>query len=710
MEAEHHTLHDPEYLTGNLEQPSYEPGDVLPVRISSSSDGVMQLVRLRHGDTNPAGPGLLQEPIHEAPTVTFAAGLQTLRSGSFGRLVLDRPVVAEGTTVTAWVWPTTEEGTIVSFGIHDSAVAISVSAGHVRVGIGDAVHGSRVRLRPRRWQLLSVGLAGAWIDVRVWDDGLVDEETMASGGQSLPEIETIVVAARDVGDHLEGLFDGKIEAVTVWPGVHDGHASASVVADTLAQQPLLALHFGGDLRSVVFTERVSGATGVLHNMPSRGVTAHAWKGQVESWRDRPDLYAAVHFHSDDLADAEWHVTTEYRLPDSIPSGMYALHMENGEAEDWLTFVVRRAPGATPNPLLVLIPSLTYLAYANEPIFHPHVPSSRDARDDWAERHGLLSQYNWHADGSGVAFASWRRPMTNLRPDYRYWLTGHPHGPGADLYLLHWLESIGLGFDLITDHDLDRLGTDAVADHQVLVTGCHPEYWTVVMLETLDSFERGGGRVAYLGGNGLAALVAVHHEQPWVSEMRRRGGSAGLWDADPGETYFASDGRIGGSTRLQYLRGRELIGVDITGMGFSDGQPYRRTTAADDARVAFAFDGIDASIIGDFGLHMGGAAGYEVDSADVRTGTPPHALVVASCDTVPPHYVKTEQRGDARADMVFFETPAGGAVFSVSSITWTGSLSHRGGDNEVARITENVLRRFLDPTPFVYSRELQGSGS
>ena len=46
-----------------------------------------------------------------------------------------------------------------------------------------------------------------------------------------------------------------------------------------------------------------------------------------------------------------------------------------------------------------------------------------------------------------------------------------------------------------------------------------------------------------------------------------------------------------------------------------------------------------------------------------------------------------------------QTPDGGAVFSSSSISWAGSLSHNGYDNNVSKITENVLKRFLDPTPF-----------
>jgi N,N-dimethylformamidase len=53
----------------------------------------------------------------------------------------------------------------------------------------------------------------------------------------------------------------------------------------------------------------------------------------------------------------------------------------------------------------------------------------------------------------------------------------------------------------------------------------------------------------------------------------------------------------------------------------------------------------------------------------------------------------------RADMLFFETPSGGAVFSTGSIAWAASLAHAGYNNEVAHITGNVLRRFLDPAPF-----------
>ena len=48
----------------------------------------------------------------------------------------------------------------------------------------------------------------------------------------------------------------------------------------------------------------------------------------------------------------------------------------------------------------------------------------------------------------------------------------------------------------------------------------------------------------------------------------------------------------------------------------------------------------------------------------------------------------------RADMVYYQTQNGGAVFSVGSINWLGSLSHNNYENNVSRITENVLREFV----------------
>jgi N,N-dimethylformamidase len=44
-------------------------------------------------------------------------------------------------------------------------------------------------------------------------------------------------------------------------------------------------------------------------------------------------------------------------------------------------------------------------------------------------------------------------------------------------------------------------------------------------------------------------------------------------------------------------------------------------------------------------------------------------------------------------MTLTESPTGGAVFSVGSINWLGSLPSNDFDNNVSRVTENVLRHF-----------------
>lgn len=62
-------------------------------------------------------------------------------------------------------------------------------------------------------------------------------------------------------------------------------------------------------------------------------------------------------------------------------------------------------------------------------------------------------------------------------------------------------------------------------------------------------------------------------------------------------------------------------------------------------------------------------------------------------------INGEEAEKCHADMVFFETPNGGAVFSTGSISWAASLAHNDYANDVSRITENVVRRFADPAPF-----------
>jgi N,N-dimethylformamidase len=62
-------------------------------------------------------------------------------------------------------------------------------------------------------------------------------------------------------------------------------------------------------------------------------------------------------------------------------------------------------------------------------------------------------------------------------------------------------------------------------------------------------------------------------------------------------------------------------------------------------------------------------------------------------------INGEEAPGCTADIVFYECPNGGAVFSVGSIAWAASLAHNEYVNNVSRMTANVLRRFADDAPF-----------
>jgi N,N-dimethylformamidase len=119
------------------------------------------------------------------------------------------------------------------------------------------------------------------------------------------------------------------------------------------------------------------------------------------------------------------------------------------------------------------------------------------------------------------------------------------------------------------------------------------------------------------------------------------------------------------------------------------------------------------LIGNFPslVHEYGAASDEVDRLDYALGSPPHALVVATATGFSNQYqhITDEallpdvlQGGTVnplvKADMVFFEYPNGGALFTVGSISWYGSLSYKNYNNTVSKITENVINRFMSDQP------------
>ena len=254
------------------------------------------------------------------------------------------------------------------------------------------------------------------------------------------------------------------------------------------------------------------------------------------------------------------------------------------------------------------------------------------------------------------------------------------------------------------------GVDLLGRYRVLVTGTHPEYWTTPMLDALESYLAGGGRLLYLGGNGFYWRAAFHPAYPASVEVRRAEDGTRYWISEPGEYVHEATGELGGLWRRLGRPPNLLTGIGFAAQGFGDSGYYRRNPGWDDPRVSFAVEGIEGpGCFGDHGTVGGGAAGQEIDRYDAKLGSPSHAIVMASSDGLGEDMLRTKEefvatgvpdRGsEVRSDVVFFEGPRGGAVFSAGSIAWAASLATNEYDNAVARLTTNVLRRFVDPEPF-----------
>jgi N,N-dimethylformamidase len=472
-----------------------------------------------------------------------------------------------------------------------------------------------------------------------------------------------------------------------------------------------------------------GLHGATVNAPLRAVTGSNWTGREPNFNHAPDQYRAIDFHDDDLDDARWAPDFELELPSTLRSGFYAAHIVAGDAEDWVPFLVSPPRGVAGADIALLAPTLSYLAYANEHMVQDAERSARSGTPyaeylrratEYEREHfqyivdnHLHSTYDRHADRSGVHYSSSRRPLANVRPSYNKPSVHFqiPHQLGADLYIVDWLEEKALGYDVVNDHLLHDEGVELLSRYSVIVTGTHPEYYSEQMLVALESYLNSGGRLMYLGGNGFYWVTTVDPTRPYMIEVRRGEAGTRTWQARPGENYHSTTSELGGIWRSRGRPPQSLVGIGFTAQGAGDGRPYRRLAPSFDGPGAFIFAGVEDEVVGDFGIYLESAAGWELDRHDDALGSPPGALVLASATDFPDAYqhaieevldgTNDEEGGsyrpEVRADLVYCEYPNGGAVFSTGSITWAGSLSHAGYDNNISRITENVIRTFAGAT-------------
>lgn len=356
------------------------------------------------------------------------------------------------------------------------------------------------------------------------------------------------------------------------------------------------------------------------------------------------------------------------------SGLYYFHARGASGREF-NFPWIVAPARPSAPAAVLASNLTWNAYNNfggrSNYINPDELPPRPIVNARLELRRYTDPTHQMYDAPSYAPLSFDRPepinhiAASERPTDPIEGRSACHLAPAEWRLLAWMEREGFAYDYYAESHLHDGSLDLDA-YRVLILSTHPEYWTRVMFDRVRSwvFER-GGRLIYLGGNGVNCEV----ELPTPDTMVIKNGSRGLIPEGLDSRFH-----LGGASEAG------LLGVAFTDAGVMTAAPY---AVVDDSHWAFEGTGLrNGDLFGRRSLHMrceGGASGHETDKRS--PSSPPGTRVLA----------RGLNPDDGGAEMVYFETPGDGSVFSAGSITYPACLLV---DDPLSHVTANVLLRSL----------------
>ena len=289
------------------------------------------------------------------------------------------------------------------------------------------------------------------------------------------------------------------------------------------------------------------------------------------------------------------------------SGLYYFHLTS-ESGAFFSFPWIVAPAEPSAPIAVLASNITWNAYNDYGGRSNYTSAVRAAACAIGQR--AAGNVLVHQPGHGGVGGGTYPPLSFDRPEPLNRVfpgekitdplrrLGAEHVAPAEWRLLGWLEREGLAYDLYAETQLHE-GLLDLTRYQVLVLSTHPEYWTREMYERVRNwvYER-GGKLAYLGGNG------INCEVEFLDRTRMT-----VHNLDWGVRRAEFESRF----QMRGESSARLLGIVTTTAGYETGAPYRVLDGGH-----WAFEGTrlsEGDLFGSESLDrraIGGASGHETD--------------------------------------------------------------------------------------------------
>ncbi len=567
-------------LTGYADLFGVNPGKTIKFYVNCDGPAAydVQIVKMIHGDTNPRGPGHIEEAVDAACNGSRTGRKQVIYSGSYGYVEDRANLQLQSFTLQCWIWPTTPkthpqywkhgaQGLVAKW-CDGQGYGLFINAeGCPELRIDDETITTGAPLRDHAWHFLAAsydaetGTATLYQEPQIQyalDPDIPPARKQIGRGIShqagVPltlacytgghDASPMAQASRPAGIVMAGPYNGKIDS----PRLCDRALSrAEIETMKLGAQPGLTERRNsgptGELSKCIvgawdFSDGIDTIVGRDHGpylydfqivgCPTRAMTGHNFSGHNFDWKHAPEEYGAIHFHDDDVDDARWDVDFEWEVPADQKSAFYAAKLTTVEGdEDYIPFWVVPEVGKATAKIAYMVPTISYMAYANEHLANNaggaellvyRVPIMQDQNMFLSEhREYGGSIYDTHTDGSGLCLSSRLRPILSIRPKYDHFLMQAPWQYPADLHMIYWLETMGYDYDVITDEDVTYDGLARLELYNVIITGSHPEHNSGPQLDALHNYTQRGGRLMYMGAD---AWYWVHSYHPAYDHLGR----------------------------------------------------------------------------------------------------------------------------------------------------------------------------------------------